>query len=200
MADPDVRITEYTDPGCPWAYSAEPFRRRLNWLYGPRLEWRTVMVGLADAPAHYEEIGFTPDRQASAFRRIAHDHGMPIDTSVRPRMAATLPACRAVVATRLHAPDRERILLRRLRVRCFAGGLLDEDATLDGSALDALIEPVGPRARPQARQLVRRPPLHLPVLRGHAPVRRRHRRGPGLPAVGRLRRRAGEPRARARPP
>jgi hypothetical protein len=99
------------------------------------------MVGLADAPAHYEEIGFTPDRQASAYRRIAHDHGMPIDTSVRPRMAATLPACRAVVATRLHAPDRERILLRRLRVRCFAGGLLDEDATLEGAALDALIDP-----------------------------------------------------------
>ena len=26
----DVGITEYTDPGCPWAYSAEPFRRRLH--------------------------------------------------------------------------------------------------------------------------------------------------------------------------
>ena len=36
----DVCITEYTDPGCPWAYSAEPFRRRLTWLYGDRLEWR----------------------------------------------------------------------------------------------------------------------------------------------------------------
>ncbi len=27
-AAPDVCITEYTDPGCPWAWSAEPFRRR----------------------------------------------------------------------------------------------------------------------------------------------------------------------------
>jgi len=26
----EVRITEYTDPGCPWAWSAEPFRRRLD--------------------------------------------------------------------------------------------------------------------------------------------------------------------------
>src|SRR5919202_1847919 len=62
----DVRITEYTDPGCPWAYSAEPFRRRLNWLYGDRLEWRTVMVGLSDSPEHYTASGFTPERQAAA--------------------------------------------------------------------------------------------------------------------------------------
>src|SRR4051812_17716834 len=130
MADPEVRITEYTDPGCPWAYSAEPFRRRLNWLYGDRLEWRAVMVGLSDSPEHYTDMGFGPPQQARSLKRIAHDHGMPIDTAERPRMAATLPACRAVVATRLHAPERERRLLRRLRVRCFAGELLDEDSTI----------------------------------------------------------------------
>jgi hypothetical protein len=33
----DVCITEYTDPGCPWAYSAESFRGRLTWLYGDRV-------------------------------------------------------------------------------------------------------------------------------------------------------------------
>ena len=42
-------------------------------------------------------------------------YGMPIDW--RPvEASASLPACRAVVATRLHAPDREAALLRRLRV------------------------------------------------------------------------------------
>jgi hypothetical protein len=66
---------------------------------------------------------------------------MPIDTSLRPRMAATLPACRAVVAARLHAPEHERRLLRRLRVRCFSGGLLDDDATIDGAAVDAGLDP-----------------------------------------------------------
>src|SRR3982750_2100882 len=104
----DVCITEYTDPGCPWAFSAEPFRRRLNWLYGERVEWRAVMVGLADDPSHYVDMGFTPDKQAASLKRIARDHGMPIDTALRPRMAATMPACRAVVAARLHAPERER--------------------------------------------------------------------------------------------
>jgi hypothetical protein len=32
VAVADVRITEFTDAGCPWAFSAEPFRRRLDWL------------------------------------------------------------------------------------------------------------------------------------------------------------------------
>ena len=137
----DVCITEYTDPGCPWAYSAEPFRRRLSWLYGDALEWRVRMVGLAGSPDEYLERGFTPERQSRAFASIARDHGMPIDTSVRPRMAATMPACRAVVAARLHAPDRMRRLLRRLRVRHFAGELLDEPATIAAAARDAGIDP-----------------------------------------------------------
>jgi predicted DsbA family dithiol-disulfide isomerase len=137
----DVCITEYTDPGCPWAYSAEPFRRRLSWLYGERLEWRVRMVGLAESPDEYLDRGFTPERQSSAFAMISREHGMPIDTSVRPRMAATVPACRAVVAAKLHAPDRTRRLLRRLRVRHFSGQLLDDPQTIADAATDAGIEP-----------------------------------------------------------
>jgi predicted DsbA family dithiol-disulfide isomerase len=137
----DVCITEFTDPGCPWAWSAEPFRRRLSWLYGDRLEWRVRLVGLAESPEEYEARGFTPERQAEAFSAIARAHGMPIDTSVRPRMAATLPACRAVVAARVHAPEATRTLLRRLRMRHFSGELLDEPATLAGAATDAGIDP-----------------------------------------------------------
>src|SRR3954452_24575917 len=121
----DVCITEYTDPGCPWAYSAEPFRRRLSWLYGDRLEWRVRMVGLAESPDEYLDRGFTPERQSSSFATIAREHGMPIGTSVRPRMAATIPACRAIVAARLHATDKMRRPLRRLLVRHFSGELLD---------------------------------------------------------------------------
>jgi predicted DsbA family dithiol-disulfide isomerase len=132
----DVCITEYTDPGCPWAYSAEPFRRRLSWLYGDRLEWRVRMVGLAESPDEYVDRGFTPERQSQAFAKIAREHGMPIDTSLRPRMAASLPACRAVVAARLHAPESVRPVLRSLRVRNFAGELLDDPQTIAGAALD----------------------------------------------------------------
>jgi len=137
----DVCITEFTDPACPWAYSAEPFRRRLSWLYGDRLEWRVRLVGLAESPDDYLEKGFTTARQAASFATIARDHDMPIDTRERSRMAATVPACRAVVAARLRAPERMRALLRSLRVRHFAGQLLDDEATIADAARDAGIDP-----------------------------------------------------------
>ena len=136
-----VRITEFTDPACPWAYSAEPFRRRLDWLYGADLVWEVRMVGLSESPEEYEAKGFTPERLSAAYKRIAHDHGMPIDTGLRPRMTATVPACRAVVAARREAPERMRPLLRRLRVRNFRGELLDEPDTIRGAARDAGIDP-----------------------------------------------------------
>jgi hypothetical protein len=56
-------------------------------------------------------------------------------------MAATVPACRAVVAARIHAPERMRVLLRRLRIRNFSGELLDDPETIRGAARDAGIEP-----------------------------------------------------------
>jgi predicted DsbA family dithiol-disulfide isomerase len=137
----DVCITEYTDPGCPWAYSAEPFRLRLDWLYGDRLEWRARMVGLAEDRADYANRGFTPERLSASYEQIAADHGMPISTDLRPAVAATLPACRAFAAARAHAPQQARTLLRALRVRNFAGELLDEPATLASAASDAGIDP-----------------------------------------------------------
>ncbi len=139
--DATVVIFEFTDPGCPWAYSAEPFRRRINWLYGDQVLWKPVMVGLSAAPGDYVARGFTPAKQATAFKRIARDHGMPIDTTERPRMTATIPACRAVIAARLHAPEREFKLLRRLRVHNFSGDLLDEPATIEAAAREAGIDP-----------------------------------------------------------
>jgi predicted DsbA family dithiol-disulfide isomerase len=133
----DVVITEYTDPACPWAYSAEPFRRRLTWLYGDQLEWDVRMVGLSDVGA---SSPFTPEMLSHAYKKISHDHKMPIDTSVRERVAASVPACRAVVAARLNDPDKMRPLLRRLRVRTFSGELLDAPETIDGAARDAGID------------------------------------------------------------
>lgn len=135
---PEIRINEFTDPGCPWAWSAEPFRRRIDWLYGDRLEWRLHLVGLSDSPDDYLETGFTPKRMASAFSDIATEHRMPIATHERPRMAATVPACRAVVAAREHGSERlARALLRQLRVRHFGGDLLDDPDTIAVAAHDA---------------------------------------------------------------
>jgi predicted DsbA family dithiol-disulfide isomerase len=137
----DVLITEYTDPACPWAFSAEPFRHRLNWLYGDRLEWQVRMVVLSESAEEMEASGFDTSKLSSAYRMNAREHGMPIDTSLRPRMAASLPACRAVLAARLHAPESVRAVLRSLRIRNFAGELLDDPATIAGAARDGGLDP-----------------------------------------------------------
>ena len=135
-----VCITEFTDPACPWAYSAEPVRARLRWLYGEQIDFEARMVVLSESPQDYLDRGFTPEKQAASFKQIARDHGMPIDTRERPRMAASLPACRAVVAAGIHS-DRGWFLLRALRVRHFGGELLDEPATIAGAASDAGLDP-----------------------------------------------------------
>ena len=135
-----VRITEFTDPGCPWAWSAEPFRRRLEWRYGDQIEWRLRMVVLADTRKDYADKGMTPARLSSEFETISREHGMPMDSMLREAVAATAPACHAVVAIRLNAPDAERSILRALRVRHFAGELLDQRATREGAADDARLD------------------------------------------------------------
>src|SRR3954453_19508836 len=84
-----VTVVEFTDPGCPFAYSAEPHRLRLQWLYGDHeVDWNLRMVVLARSPQEYLDKGFTPDRQSQAFERISAEYGMPIDPAQRPRMAA----------------------------------------------------------------------------------------------------------------
>ncbi len=135
-----VHVRHYTDPGCPFGFSAEPERLKLRWLFGDQLEWETRMIVLAESPSEYEEKGFTPAKQSASLRKLQRAHGMPIDSSERPRMAATEPACRAVVATRLHEPSQEEPLLRRLRVRTMDGELLDDPETVDGAAADISID------------------------------------------------------------
>jgi predicted DsbA family dithiol-disulfide isomerase len=133
-----VRIRHFTDPGCPFAFSAERQRLRLEWLYGDQLRWSTHMVVLRE-----ESSPEWP--HAEGYKKLQALYGMPIDWSPRARQQATVQACRAVVAARLHAPDAAAALLRRLRVLCFAGGLLDDDATLDRAAREAGLDPADVR-------------------------------------------------------
>ncbi len=129
-----VEITHFTDPACPFAFSAEPTRLRLRWHYGDQLRWRTRMIVLTLEPGEAERLaGGAPNLQ-----RI---HGMPIDPAPLARPASSEPACRAVVAARLNAPDREEPLLRRLRVRCMVGGLLDDPQLLAAAARDVGLDP-----------------------------------------------------------
>lgn len=140
---PAVTITHFTDPACPFAFSAEPRLRRIEWLYGDQLTWETRMVVLAESREEYVQKGLTPAMLAGGLRKLATAHGMPIDWTEREAVASTVDACRAVVAARLHGPDgaSER-LLRRLRVLVMADeGLLDDPATIERAAREAGIDP-----------------------------------------------------------
>jgi predicted DsbA family dithiol-disulfide isomerase len=128
-----VLIRHYTDPSCPWAFSAERQRLRLLWLYGDQIAWELHMVVLSESTPE----NFTIERLSGAYRSLALKFGMPIDWSERVRVAPSVHACRAVVATRLRWPDREAALLRRLRVLNFAGELLDDSDTLELAAAQA---------------------------------------------------------------
>jgi predicted DsbA family dithiol-disulfide isomerase len=141
-----LTITEYTDPACPWAFSAEPFRWKLNWMYGDQLTWDVRLVGLSEDPEAMVAAGFTPEMLAGAFAKISAEHGMPIDTSVRERLSASIPACRAAVAAKLNAPEQTRPLIRALAIRNFKGEALDAPETIDAAATDVGLDPATLRA------------------------------------------------------
>ena len=145
MTSPVVAIEHFTDPTCPWAFSAEPQRWRLRWLYGDQLAWTDRMVVLSDDAEEVAQA-MPPDVHASALAMIQDRFGMPIDATERPRSAASEPACAAVVAARLNAPEQAEALLRALRTRIMAGELPDEPATVAGAALDIGLDPEQVRA------------------------------------------------------
>jgi protein-disulfide isomerase-like protein with CxxC motif len=125
-----LAVTEFTDPGCPWAYSAGPAFAVLKWRYHDQLDWRLVAIGLSEDPQSYVERGYTPARMALGYTGYRR-YGMPFATAPRARVAATARACRAIVATRLLYPGREREVLRALQFGWFTSTLvLDEDADI----------------------------------------------------------------------
>lgn len=138
---PALTIREFTDPACPFAFSAEPARLKLRWLYGDQIEWHQRMVVLSESADDYLAKGFTPERQEAALESIQREYGMPIDPRRRPRMMTTVHACRAVVATRIHAPGREGALLRRLRIRAMAGEMIDEPGVIARCAREIGLDP-----------------------------------------------------------
>jgi 2-hydroxychromene-2-carboxylate isomerase len=125
-----ISVTHFSDPGCPFAYSASPALAVLRWRYGSQLDWRLVTIGLSEDASRYEELGYTPTRMTLGnlhFRR----HGMPFAFEPRPRSTATARACRAIVAARLNYPGREYDVHRALQLAWFTSTLLlDDDADI----------------------------------------------------------------------
>jgi 2-hydroxychromene-2-carboxylate isomerase len=126
-----VTATHFTDPACPWAYSARPAHARLRWRFGDQVEWRLVLIGLSESAARYEERGYTPDRLLDTQHRFSKRFGMPFSFERKPRMAGTARACRAIVAARELDPAMGEAALRALQLLQFTSArLLDDDDDL----------------------------------------------------------------------
>jgi predicted DsbA family dithiol-disulfide isomerase len=142
-----LEIELFTDPACPFAFSSEPVRQRLRWYYGDQLSWRVTMIVLTLEPGEAEKL---QEGAPGLQRRF----GMPIDPAPYPVASSSEPACRAVVAARMHAPGSEQPLLRRLRVRRMDGGLIDDPELIAAAAREAGLDPealAGWMERPEVR-------------------------------------------------
>jgi 2-hydroxychromene-2-carboxylate isomerase len=125
-----IEVTHFTDPGCPWAYSAWPAHTTLRWRYGGQLSWTLVMIGLTEEAAQYAARGYTPTRSALGLERFRR-FSMPFQITPKPRLSATSPGCRALVAVRLTAPELEDAALRALQFAQFTTtGTLDDPEML----------------------------------------------------------------------
>lgn len=108
-------------------------RWRLRWHYGEQLRWKTRMIVLT------RELG-EAERLAEGAPTLQRLYGMPIDPAPYARPVSSEPACRAVVAAQRNVPRSAEALLRRLRVRVMAGGLLDDPQLIAAAAADAGID------------------------------------------------------------
>ncbi|MDO9409583.1 DsbA family protein [Patulibacter sp.] len=143
---PRVSVVEFTDPACPFAYSAEPVRWRLAWRFGDQLDWTVRMVGLARDAAAQEAKGFDAERNAEILRNFDR-FGMPLSTAERREPAGSWDACRLVVAARRDDEDGAVRLLRALRVAGLAEArpidnpdVLSDACETAGLPPDALLE------------------------------------------------------------
>jgi 2-hydroxychromene-2-carboxylate isomerase len=127
-----IEATLHTDPGCPWAYSANPDIAVMRWRYGDGLRWRIVVIGLAENTERYLKAGRTPEQQKQGqLLGFRPRFGMPFSAEPRARVVATGRACRAIVATRLLQPQLEWAALRALQFGWFCTDLLmDEDEAI----------------------------------------------------------------------
>jgi 2-hydroxychromene-2-carboxylate isomerase len=137
-----VRVTQYTDPSCPWAYSAEPCLRSLEWRYGDGLEWRTVMIGLSEDTRARERAGVTPESRVAGWLEFGDRYGMPVSSAPRTRLISSGRACRAVKAAERDGAAAGARMLRAVRLAWFTTTLLlDADEGIAAAAAAAGLDP-----------------------------------------------------------
>jgi protein-disulfide isomerase-like protein with CxxC motif len=133
-----IDATLYTDAGCPWAYSANPALRVLEWRFREQLRWRLVMIGLREEPSESAIRTFDGERALARWRVFEERYGMPFGTTAKSRAAGTGRGCRAVVAAGMLESGSEWTVFRALQFANFTSSLYLDDAQSIRDALGSV--------------------------------------------------------------
>jgi protein-disulfide isomerase-like protein with CxxC motif len=123
-----IEATLFTDAGCPWAYSANPALRVLEWRFRDQLSWRLVMIGLREEASNVAVRTYDPERALTRWRVFESRYGMPFAVEPKSRAAGTGRGCRAVVAAAQLEPGSEWRVFRALQIANFTGFVYLDDA------------------------------------------------------------------------
>jgi 2-hydroxychromene-2-carboxylate isomerase len=122
-----IEATLYTDAGCPWAYSANPALRVLEWRFRDQLSWRLVMIGLREEASEAAVRTYDPDRALARWRVFEERYGMPFATEPKARPSGTARGCRAVVAAGMLDEGSEWLVFRAMQLGNFTGSVYLDD-------------------------------------------------------------------------
>ena len=117
----------YTDAGCPWAYSANPALRVLEWRFRDQLTWRLVMIGLREEVTEAAVRAYDPERALARWEVYRSRYGMPFALDPKERASGTGRGCRAVIAAGMLEPGSEWRVFRALQLANFTGSLYLDD-------------------------------------------------------------------------
>jgi SAM-dependent methyltransferase/predicted DsbA family dithiol-disulfide isomerase len=115
--EPAVRVVHFADPWCWWSWGLEPVLRRLEAVYGDRLEVVYRMGGMAeDIDAWMHEYGMDPSTTVDWIRESRDMMGNPMDPEYirKSGVRSSFPACRAFEAAKAQDPRRAVRYLRRM--------------------------------------------------------------------------------------
>src|ERR1700716_307584 len=92
-----VKVTIYTDPGCPFGFNAQRQEAQLLWHYGDGLDIARRMIVLTEKSSSFEERGLSREMVAGNAQRLRSAYGMPMLTEPPDRLAPPIHACPAHV-------------------------------------------------------------------------------------------------------
>lgn len=115
--DAPVKVVHFADPWCWWSWGLEPVIRRLEEVYGDKLEVQYRMGGtFEDVDAWMREYGVDEASTVDWIRESNEMTRNPVDPAYirKTGVRSTYPACRAYKAAELQGGHRAQKFLRRM--------------------------------------------------------------------------------------